>query len=109
MLVVMMLSMNVSGCAWFSGPADEEVSKAIMDTGLYSGGVERFSLKSPLVILEKKRHTFDGYWQVKVKLNYSYTMADGREIPPTEKTAIFRLFKIKDNFGNTAWKAVPGS
>lgn len=109
LLLLIMLALNVSGCSKLFGPSDEEVIKAINDTGLFSGGVEKFTLKSPIVIVDKGMFSRDGAWPVKVKLIYTYTMAGGRETKMTEKIQTFRISKLKDSSGNTVWTAIQGA
>jgi hypothetical protein len=108
-ILLMILVMNVSGCVKLFGPSDEEIVKAINDTGLFSGGIERFTLKSPIVILEKGMFSSNGAWTVKVKFTYTYMMAGGHETKPTEKIQTFMISKSKDSSGNTIWKAKSGS
>jgi len=105
LLLLIMLALNVSGCSKLFGPSDEEVIKAINDTGLYSGGVERFTLVAPIVILDKGMFSRNGEWPVKVKFTYTYTMTGGHETKPTEKIQSFNISKSKDSSGNSVWKA----
>ena len=109
LLLLIMVVLNLGGCSNLFGPSDEEVIKAINDTGLFSGGVEKFTLKAPVVILDKGLFSRDGAWPVKVRLTYSYTMPGGRETTPKEKIQSFSISKSKDSSGNTVWKANPGS
>jgi hypothetical protein len=109
LLLLMMLALSVSGCSKLFGPSDEEVIKAINDTGLFSGGVERYTLIAPIVILDKGMFSRDGAWPVKVKLTYTYTMTGGHVTKPTEKIQSFNISKSKDSSGNIVWKAVFGS
>ena len=108
-LTTSVLVLNMLGCSKLSGPSDEEIIKAINDTGLLSGGVEKFTLKSPIVIVDKDLFSSNGAWTVKVKLTYTYTMSGGHETKPTERIQTFRISKSQDSSGNTVWKAVPGS
>ncbi len=107
-LLLIVLALSVSGCSKLFGPSDEEVIKALHDTGLFSGGVEKYTLLAPIVVLNKSYSRTDGAWQVKVKLTYTYSMSGGRETKPTEKIQSFRIFKSKDSTGNTVWKAAAG-
>jgi hypothetical protein len=109
LLMLSMAILSLGGCSKLFGPSDEEVIKSINDSGLFSGGVEKFTLKAPIVILEKGLFSRDGAWPVKVKLTYSYTMAGGRETEPKEKIQLFRISKSKDSSGKTVWKATAGS
>jgi len=85
LLLIIMLASNVLGCSRLVGPSDEEIIKAINEMELFSGGVEKFTIKAPIVILDKGMFSRDGAWPVKVKLTYTYTMAGGHETKPTEK------------------------
>lgn len=106
LLLIGLLAANILGCT--SGPSDDDIIKAINDTGLFSGGVEKFTLKSPIVIVDKGMFSRDGAWPVKVKLNYTFTMTAGKETKPVEKIQTFMISKSKDSSGNTVWKATPG-
>ena len=109
LLLLIMLTSNVLGCSRFVGPSDEEIIKAINEAGLFSGGVEKFTLKGPIVILDKGMFSRNGAWPVKVRLTYIYTMVGGHETKPTEKIQSFRISKSKDISGNTVWKAETSS
>jgi len=108
-LLLIVLVMNVSGCSRLFGPSDEEIIKAINDIGLFSGGVEKFTLKSPMVVVEKGLFSREGAWPVKVRMTYTYTMAGGHETKPIEKVQSFRISKSKDSSGNRVWTAVSAS
>ena len=105
LLLGTVLMLNLSGCSMISGPSDEEVVKAVTDTGLFSGGEEKFTLKSPMVVVHKAMFSSNGAWEVKVKLHYTFMMAGGRETKPVEKVQSFRISQVKDGAGNTVWKA----
>ena len=79
LLLGVALMLNVSGCSMLSGPSDEDVVRAVTDTGLFSGTEEKFALKSPIVVVDKALFSRKGAWEVKVKLHYSFMMAGGRE------------------------------
>jgi hypothetical protein len=105
-LLLMVFAFNIVGCSRFSAPSDEEVIKAINDTGLFSGGPEKFTLKSPIVILGKGDRGSDGSWPVTVKVTFTFKKPDGQESSPQEKTPLFRVIKQKDASGKTVWKAI---
>jgi hypothetical protein len=107
-LLLIMFALNASGCSKLYGPSDEEIIKAINDTGLFSGGVEKFTLTAPIVILDKGLFSSEGAWPVKVKMIYTYTMTSGHETKPTEKIQSFRIIKSKDSSGNPVWIAIAG-
>ena len=108
LLMTSLLVLNMLGCSKLFGPSDDEIIKAINDTGLFSGGVEKFTLKSPMVIVDKSMFSSNGVWTVKVKLTYTYMMTGGQETKPVEKVQTFRIAKSKDSAGNMTWKATPG-
>ena len=108
-LLLIMLVMGASGCYQLFGPSDEEAVKAIKDMELFSGGVEKFTLKSPIVIVEKGMFSRNDAWTIKAKLTYTYMMTGGHETKPIEKVQTFMLSKSKDSTGNTVWKATAGS
>jgi len=109
LLMTSVLVLNTLGCSKLFGPSDDEIIKAINDTGLFSGGVEKFTLKSPMVIVDKSMFSSNGAWTVQVKLIYTYMMAGGQETKPVEKIQAFRISKSKDSSGNMIWKATSGS
>lgn len=104
--LMIITALTTVSCVKLFGPTDEEAVQAITATGLFSGGVEKFTLKSPIVVLEKGGRNSDGSWPVKVKMTVSFTMADGREIKPLVKTSVFNLRKTKDKSGKSVWVAL---
>lgn len=108
-LLLIMLALNASGCSKLFGPSDAEIINAINDTGLFSGGVEKFTLTSPIVLLDKGLFSSEGAWPVKVRMTYTYKMTSGHETKPTEKIQSFRILKSKDSSGNPVWMAIAGS
>lgn len=109
LLLLIVLVMGASGCYQLFGPSDEEVVKAITDMELFSGGVEKFTLRSPIVIVGKDMFSSNGAWTIKAKFTYTYMMTGGRETRPIEKVQTFILSKSKDSIGNTIWKAASGT
>ena len=112
-LLLGMFVFNVLGCSGaslssVSAPSDEEVLKAVNNSGLFTGGAEKFILKAPIEVMERGNRNSDGSWPAKVKITYVST-ADGRASQPMEKTAVFRIYKSKNSSGTTVWKAVVGS
>lgn len=105
LMLSIMIAFALFGCFKATPPTDEEAIKAIMDTGLFSGGVEKFTLTEPLVVVEKGKQNKDGSWTVKVKVSFSYKMADGTEKKLADKIQPFRLVGTKDSTGKTVWKA----
>lgn len=105
LVLCIVLALNVSGCSMLSGPSDEDVIKAVTETGLFSGGEEKFTLKSPMVVVDKAMFSSNGAWEVKVKLHTTFMMSGGRETKPVEKVQSFDIVKVKDSAGNPVWKA----
>jgi len=108
-LLISVLVFYVTGCSKVFGPSDDDVIKAINDSGPYSSGVEKIIFKSPIVVLEKGSRNNDGSWPVKIKVTITYLMADGHETNPMERTLALRNLKSQDSTGKTVWKAVLGS
>lgn len=96
---------SVSSCAKLFGPSDQEVVQAINNTGLFSGGVEKFSLKSPIQIVDRGSKNADDSWPVTVKMTLTFTPTGGKESKPMEKTSVFKLYKSKDSSGKITWTA----
>lgn len=102
---------NVSGCSKLfgpSGPSDEEVIKAISESETFKGGVGGLTLQAPPVILEKIDRNKDGSWPFKVKVVFTVYMSKDKISAPMEQTSVFKIYKVKDSMGKTAWKAVLG-
>ncbi len=94
--------LSFSGCSklsGLSGPSDEEAIKAITDSGAFKD----LNMQAPIVVLEKASRK-DGSWTVKVKIKFSYEIANKQMSPPVEKTPVYNLVKSKDDKGNTVWK-----
>lgn len=105
LLFLIILVMTLNGCSWFSGPSDDEIIRAISDMELFSGGVEKFTLKSPIAIIDKDLFSRDGSWAVKVRLTYTYMMSGEKETKPIEMVQAFRITRSTDSSGNIVWKA----
>ena len=82
---------GLAGCA--KGPTNEEAAKAVAAMPQFAGGVEKFTLQGPIVVLETGSRNKDGSWPVKVKFTAGYKMADGKDKPAVEKTAVFKLYR----------------
>lgn len=107
LLLVMSFIMNVAGCSRLFQPSDAEVLKAIDDSGVLKGS--SFSVKSPIVIVERGQRNPDGSWPVKVKMILTMEMPGGKISEPRENTTRFKIFKSKDAGGRSIWKARLGS
>jgi hypothetical protein len=101
-LLVLALAFNVMGCSRLIGPSDEEVIKAIEDSGLLKSG--GFTVTPPIVIVEKGKREQDGAWPVKVRLKLTVKMTNG-QTKHMDTTSQLRIFKDKDLTGKTVWKA----
>ncbi len=96
---------QVAGCTNLFGPSNEEVIKAINDSGLLKDG--GFTITAPLKIVEKGKRAQDGSWPVKVKVTMNMVMPNGQTATRVT-TPIFRIHKSKDSAGNTVWTATAG-
>jgi len=109
--VLLMLIMSVflwSGCTDNTQPSDEEIIKAIDDSGIMKRADGKFTVVPPVTIVQREQRNKDGAWPVKVKFTLTYKMADGQNSPPTETTTSFRIIRAKDNAGKSVWKALLG-
>lgn len=92
-----------------SQPSDEEIIKAIDDSGVMKRADGSLTVVPPIKVVEKGKRSKNGSWPVKVKFALKYKMKDGRTTPPTETTSSFRIFEEKDNAGKFVWKAQLGT
>jgi len=104
-ILIMVNAFSFSGCSNLSGPTDEEVIKAINENKYYKSGVGVFTLKAPIVILEKGSRNKDGSWPVKVKVIITHAVGKDQTSEPKELTPTFNMYKAKDITGVTIWKA----
>ncbi len=104
-LWLMALVFNAAGCSKLFGPSNDDVLKAINDSGLLKS--TSFTVKSPVTILEKGKKRADGTWPVKVKFTISFVWTkDGVSTPrEMETTTTYLIFKSKDASGKTVWAA----
>jgi hypothetical protein len=94
-----------SGCSLFSSPSDEEVLRALEDSGILKSG--SFSVVGTPVIVNKGSRGKDGFWPVSVKVTMIMQRPDGSNTEPKETTTTIRLKKVKDDAGKSSWKAFP--
>ena len=99
-LLLMVSAFSFSGCSKLFGPSDAEVIKAIDESGAFKD----LTMQSPIVVLKKDGPNKDGYWNVKIKVIFSYEIKNKQMSAPVEKTPVFNLIKSKDNTGHTVWK-----
>jgi hypothetical protein len=90
-------------------PSDEDIIKAIDDSGIMKREDGSFTVVPPVKVVEKGKRNKSGSWPVKVKFTLKYKMKDGRISPPTGTTTLFSIFEAKDNAGKSVWKAQLGS
>jgi hypothetical protein len=105
-LLLAVCMVSVSGCARLFGPSDEEVIKAVSESGYFNGGATGMTLQPPVVVLEKNSRNSDGSWPVKVKVTFTFHVNAEQMSTPKVNTLIFNMHKEKDNAGQTVWKAV---
>ena len=101
-LLVIALAINGAACSRLFGPSNEDVLKAINDSGLTKSG--GFTVTGPIQILEKGKREPDGAWPVKVSLTLTVTSADGKTKELTT-TPTFKIFQNKNSDGKTVWAA----
>jgi len=92
-----------------SQPSDEDIIKAIDDSGIMKRADGSLTVVPPVKVVQKGKQDKSGSWPVKVKFTLIYKMRDGRTSSPTETTSSFRIFEEKDNEGKPVWKARLGS
>ncbi len=108
-LLLVVSAFNFSGCSKLFGPSDEEVIKAVTESGVFKGGMGGLTLQPPIKILEKGSRNKDGSWPVKVKVIFTFYVNKEQVSAPQEKTSVFNMYKSKDSAGKTVWKAVLSS
>jgi len=107
LLFLLTMTMNAIGCSYLSRPSDEEVIKAINDSGVLKS--ESFTITSPLTIVERKSQNKDGSWTFRVKMTMTMLLPNGTVSEPKENITYFRIFKAKDASDKNIWKARLGS
>ncbi|KAF0219100.1 MAG: hypothetical protein FD174_2186 [Geobacteraceae bacterium] len=90
-------------------PSDEDIIKAIDDSGIMKREDGSLTVVPPVKVVEKGKLDKGGAWPVKVKFTLKYKMKDGRTAPPKETTTSFRIFEEKDSAGKSVWKAQLGT
>ena len=92
-----------------SQPSDEDIIKAIDDSGIMKRADGSLTVIPPAKVVQKGRQDKSGSWPVKVKFTLTYKMKDGQDSKPKETTASFRIFRAKDSTGKDVWRARVGS
>jgi hypothetical protein len=106
LLLLIVVALHGAGCTNLSGPSDEEVIKAVNDSGILKGG--GFTVVEPIVILEKSRWETEGSWPVTLKLTMTMVKGDGQTVTIVT-TPKFKIHKSKDSTGKTVWTAKLGA
>jgi len=103
------LTLIAPGCFEPAGPTDEEIVQAVQHSPVFMGGVRGFTLRSPIVVVQKGGRTKNGYWTAKVKFTLTYTKSNGSVSVPVESTSDFRLFRTEGADGKVLWRAELGT
>jgi hypothetical protein len=90
-------------------PSDEDIIKAIDDSGIMKRADGSFTVVPPVTVVQKGKQNKDGSWPVQVKFTLTYKLKDGRTSPPTQTTTSFRILRAKNNEGKAVWQAQLGS
>jgi len=109
-VLMLMLSASIwAGCTSNTQPSDEDIIKAIDDSGVMKRADGSITVVPPITIAQRGERNKDGSWPIKVKFTLTYKMGDGRTSAPTETTTSFRIVRAKDTAGKSVWKAQLGS
>jgi hypothetical protein len=108
-VVLIVFTLNASGCSKLFTPSNEEVTKAITESEAFRGGVGGLTLQPPIVILEKGGRNKEGFWPIKVKVRFTVYENQKTVSAPIEKTLVFNMSKTKNNAGKVIWKATLSS
>lgn len=107
-LLLFLLAIVVSsGCSNLIRPSDEEVIKAIHDSGILKSA--SFTITAPLVIVERGGQNKDKSWTYRVKMTMTMALPNGKISEPRENAPYFRIIKEKDASGKNVWKAMLGT
>ena len=106
LLLLIAVTFQGAGCANLFGPSDEEVIKAINDSGILNNS--GFTVAAPIEVLEKGKQGKDGSWPVKIKLTLTLKMDNG-QTSTRVTTPLFTIHKSKDSAGKTVWTATVGA
>ncbi len=106
LLLIIAVAFLGAGCSNFSGPSDDDVIKAIDESGILKGA--GFTVAAPIVVVEKGKRSKDGTWPVKIKLTMTMDMGNGKTTTRVT-TPIFSIHKSTDSAGKTVWTATVGT
>jgi len=110
LLTLLLSAFVLAGCSKaVSQPSDEEIIKAIDDSGIMKRADGSLTVVPPVIIAERGKQNKDGSWPVKITFTLTFKSKDGRDSPPTQTTTTFKIFRAKDNAGKKVWQAQLGS
>ena len=89
--------------------SDEDIIKAIDESGIMKRADGSLTVIPPVKVVKKGKQDKGGSWPVNVKFTLTYKMKDGKDSKPKETTALFKIFRAKDNTGKDVWRARVGS
>lgn len=89
--------------------SDEEIIKAIDDSGALKREDGSFVVVPPVKIVERGKRNRDGSWPIRAKFTIKVKMKDGKVSQPTETTSLFTISEEKDATGKSVLKAKLGS
>lgn len=105
LFLLIAFALQSAGCTRLFGPSDQDVIKAINDSGMLKNG--GFTVTEPIVVLEKGKQRQDGSWPVKIKVTLTLTMSNG-QTSARVTTPIITMRKSKNTAGETVWIATAG-
>jgi len=109
-LTLLLSAFVLAGCSKaVSQPSDEEIIKAIDDSGIMKRTDGSLTVVPPVIVAERGKQNKDGSWPVKITFTLTFKSKDGRNSPPTQTTTSFKVFRAKDNAGKKVWQAQLGS
>jgi hypothetical protein len=98
LLLVTALAFTVLGCSKQAGPKDEDVIKAVTST--VESSAKGYTLKSPVVILERGKQAPSGDWPIKVE--YTVGLQDGST---KKEVTTYNFSASVDAMGANTWLA----
>jgi hypothetical protein len=109
LFMLMLAACMWSGCTSNTQPSDEDIIKAIDDSGIMKRADGSFTVVPPVTVAQRGERNKDGSWPVKVTFTLTYKMNDGQISQPAQTTTSFRIIRSKDSAGKSVWKAQLGS
>jgi hypothetical protein len=108
-LTLLLFAFIWPGCTSNAQPSDEDIIKAIDDSGIMKRTDGSLTVVPPVIVAERGKQNKDGSWPVKITFTLTFKSKDGRNSPPTQTTTSFKVFRAKDNAGKKVWQAQLGS